>query len=298
MPSSLTPNPRDAQDLAALRALGIDPDRLDFGHGGVDPLPKADERELITARHFLEYIATQRGIDLSAATIHPWVIATFQHATYAKLVNATGAQPSDFWKHMSFEVAHGMVREQPVTIARLHVGAPSAVSRIEELIACGGQRFIVLGIAGALRHDLPLGAAILATGALREDGTSFHYIPAGTEVIPDRELTEDMAAACVATQTPFRRGPVWTTDAPYRELASKVSTYSTLGILAVEMEAAALFAVAMLRGVRLSLLMAISDHLSDPWRPGFMTAELKTAYDMLVAVALSCVSSARERDPV
>ena len=82
-------------------------------------------------------------------------------------------------------------------------------------------------------------------------------------------------------------GPSWTTDAPYRETASEVREYQKEGVLAVEMEAAALFAVAEYRGAEMGVVLAISDSLADlKWDPMFHDGRTKDALNTAFEVAL------------
>ncbi len=284
-------DPRDAKDLANLRALGIDPDKLDIGPDGADLLPKRDDRELVTARGFIDYALATTKSDAGAATVHPHVIAALSRPATAALAQTTKAQLAPFWRELGHEVAHGAAGETPVTVAQMPNGASTAVMLLEELIACGGQEFVVLGKAGSLRQSLPIGAVVLPTEAVREEGTSFHYVPAGSTVAPDNDLVERLATTCSDLSVPFRRGPIWTTDAPFRELASQVTAYAAMGVLAVDMEAAALFAVAALRGVRLAMLLAVADRVADPWRPGSLSPELRAAQTRLAEIATKCVST-------
>lgn len=274
----------DDADLARLRALGFDPDAP--GSSGADLLPRADDRELVTARAWLEHTAAARGLRPNDLAVQPWVLAAFQPATCDQLAELTAAAPAPAWSEIGERVAHGRTGSAPVTIVRLPSGAPAAVSALETLIAAGGQRFIILGAAGALTPSLAAGALVLPTGAIREDGTSFHYAPPGTPVGPDGELAERLLAACRAANIPVARGTVWTTDAPFREPATKAAAYAALGALAVEMEAAALFAAAQRRGVRLALLLAIADHAGDPWRPDPGSPAQTAARQRLAAVAV------------
>jgi uridine phosphorylase len=276
--------------------MGFDPDApdaLDIGPGGVDLLPRRDEREVVTARSFINYISASLQISPADLTIHPWVVGVFHQPTRAALIAATSAQPALAWNNLGQQVWHGTVGATPVTIMGLHIGAPAAITGLEEAIACGGQHFIILGTAGALQADLALGALILPTATIREEGTSFHYVPAGTEVAPNAELIELVAASCAAQGFATRRGPVWTTDAPFRESVSKIQTYRALGILGVEMEAAAMFALAALRGVRLALLAAISDHLGEEWQPAFLHPTLTKSAEQMAAIAVRCVALAQ-----
>lgn len=254
-------------------------------------MPKRDDRELVTARQLLEYSVATTKADPSTVTIHPWVIASFQPAIIAALEQKTQAKPAAFWREMGITLGHGMLDQQPVTIACLPTGAAAAIMALEEMIAAGGQQFIVLGSASSLHPALSVGSLVVPTEALREEGTSFHYVPAGTAVVPDTALSELLASACTALAAPFRRGPMWTTDAPFRDLASKVNAYAMMGILAVDMEAAALFAAAMLRGVHLAMVLAIADVVADPWQPGFLSPQFRAAGTKLADIAAHAVSA-------
>ncbi|HLY31664.1 MAG TPA: hypothetical protein VKQ36_11585, partial [Ktedonobacterales bacterium] len=203
-----------------------------------------------------------------------------------------GSQPIQQKKRhplLTLEIGH--VGAKPVVVTRLRVGAPAAVTDLEELMALGVRDVLVVGVAGSLQQRLPIGSLVIPTGAIREEGTSFHYAPAGVDVTPDPTLTQALTDACATLNAPVASGPVWTTDAPYRELQSKILAYGAAGALAVEMEASALFAAAKARGARLSLLLAISDELFHPWRPGFHMEELYVAQKLAARAAVLAAQS-------
>jgi uridine phosphorylase len=183
-------------------------------------------------------------------------------------------------------VAQGKIGATSVAIRKLGVGAPAAVTVLEEAIALGVRDIIIVGTGGSLQPALPIGSVIVPTSAIREEGTSFHYMPAGVDLSPDPSLTQALAEAVVGQGSIVTFGPVWTTDAPYREMRSKVLAYGAMGALAVEMEASALFALAQFRGVRLGMVMTISDELFHEWRPGFHTAELRAGQKVITQAAL------------
>jgi uridine phosphorylase len=114
-----------------------------------------------------------------------------------------------------------------------------------------------------VRSDLTLGHLIIVNSALRDEGTSHHYLPAG------RHVDADLVAVGVVTRllrergVAFQTGRVWTTDAPYRETPAKIESRRAEGCIAVEMEAAALAAVAHFRGVPLGHLLYCADDLSS-----------------------------------
>ena len=169
-------------------------------------------------------------------------------------------------------------------------GAPAAVSFLEGLVASGVRRIISIGTAGSLRQAHRTGDIVVCTEALRDEGTSHHYVVPQRFARPSAELTEELCRVLNERREAYVRGPSWTTDAPYRETAEEVRIYGAEGILAVEMEAAALFAVGAFRGVQVAALFAVSDTLTGGvWKPHFrddrtrqgLVRALKAALDTL-----------------
>ncbi len=292
-------------DTAAAPTLDDEGARLlaELGVEGGAPAAEAfasDEAdaEHITPRASLEYALSLLGRTLDDARLPSTLIATFQSSVYRDLVAATNAEQAPQTPHEVMTVAQGVIGERPVALRKLGIGAPAAVTVLEELIALGVRDILVLGTGGSLQPALPIGSFILPTSAIREEGTSFHYAPAGNELAPDPTLAQALAEAVVAQGGVVTFGPVWTTDAPYREMRSKVAAYGAMGALAVEMEASALFALARFRRVRLTLLLAISDELFHEWRPGFRSAELRAAQKLMTQAALQVAGSLGEAQPV
>src|SRR5205814_3988194 len=122
------------------------------------------------------------------------------------------------------------------------VGAPAAVALLEELVAFGVRRFVSVGLAGGLRTDQQPGDLLVAERALRDEGTSPHYLPPAESVDAAALLTQRLAQALGRGGHPHRRGTVCTTDAPYRTTRATVERWVRAGGAAAEMEAAGLFA--------------------------------------------------------
>jgi uridine phosphorylase len=149
-------------------------------------------------------------------------------------------------------------------------GAPYAGIIMEEVAALGAKRFVAFGIAGSLQPELRSGTLVLCDRALRDEGTSHHYAPAGPFARPTRELTEAIARALDLDGTPFARGATWTIDSPYRETVAEIRRYRRRGILTVEMEASALFTIARHHHLEAAALFVISDLLVEKgWEPRF-----------------------------
>ncbi len=155
---------------------------------------------------------------------------------------------------------------QSVALFQPGMGGPFAAVMLEEIIALGCRKFIACGGAGVLDRDIALGHLLVPTSAIRDEGTSYHYLP------PAREVAADPAAVA-AIETVLQQHGVdylltktWTTDAIYRETRPKVARRKAEGCLAVEMEAAALFAVAQFRGVPLGQILYGGDNLAgEAW---------------------------------
>jgi uridine phosphorylase len=174
-----------------------------------------------------------------------------------------GRIASEMGSHPVFEVE---VDGRRVAIAQGGVGAPLAAGWLEELIALGCRAFIAVGGAGVLVPDVALGHVVVPTSAVRDEGTSYHYLAASREVGP----TDDALAAILATLSdravPHVEGKTWTTDGLYRETRDKVRRRVAEGCLTVEMEAAAFFAVARFRGVSFGQILYAGDDLSgETW---------------------------------
>jgi uridine phosphorylase len=140
-------------------------------------------------------------------------------------------------------------------IAHPGVGAPLAVGFLEELIALGGKRFVACGGCGVLQKEIGTGHPVVITGAVRDEGTSYHYLPAEQEALPDPTLTVVLEKTLKARGVEYLAGKSWTTDAIYRETEGKRAKRVAEGCLVVEMEAAAFFAVAQFRGVSFAQLV-------------------------------------------
>jgi uridine phosphorylase len=123
----------------------------------------------------------------------------------------------------------------------------------------------VCGGAGVLT-DLAKGHVVVPSSAVRDEGTSFHYAPPGREVAPTPAALAAVIAVLEKQSVPHAVAKTWTTDALYRETRDRIVRRKAEGCVTVEMEAAALFAVARFRGVELAQLLYSGDSLSgDSW---------------------------------
>lgn len=170
-------------------------------------------------------------------------------------------------KHLRSEIGTHPVYELDVAGKRLAVfhpgvGAPLAAGLLEEVIALGCKKFIACGGAGVLDGALAVGHAIVPVAAIRDEGTSYHYLPPGREVSASPAGVTALETILKAHQTEYVLSKTWTTDGVYRETPAKVQLRKAEGCLTVEMEAAAFFAVAQFRGVQFAQILYGGDDLS------------------------------------
>jgi uridine phosphorylase len=127
------------------------------------------------------------------------------------------------------------------------VGAPFAVLIAEQLFASGCRLLISMTSAGRLSELRPPPYFIVIESALRDEGTSYHYLPPAEFSKADPKLLDAVRGAFAHLRVPVEKGATWTTDAPFRETTEAIAAMKAKGLLAVEMEAAALYAFSQKR---------------------------------------------------
>lgn len=197
------------------------------------------------------------------------VVLTFQRATFEHAVDAYEGAPLPHagasWKFHDLAGAAGVG-----VVGMLGVGGPATALTIEALVAHGVERILVVGHVGSLQPDVGLGDVIVVDGAIRDEGTSYHYLPASEDVGPAPSVRTRLASVARAADEDLHVGRTWTTDALYRETAPEIERYREAGVLCVEMEAATVFAVAAHRDVEAGVLFTVSDHVTpEGWDQRF-----------------------------
>jgi uridine phosphorylase len=189
----------------------------------------------------------------------------------------------------SFPVFEVELDGQRLAISQAGVGAPLAAGWLEELIALGGRAFIAAGGAGVLVPDLAMGHVVVPTAAIRDEGTSYHYLPASREVEPTADALTAIVDSLEARGVSYVAGKTWTTDGFYRETRDKVARRVAEGCLMVEMEAAAFFAVARFRGVSFGQMLYAGDDLSGEAWDHRAWQDHGTGRDLLLRLAAEAV---------
>ena len=161
--------------------------------------------------------------------------------------------------HSIYEIEHNGRR---VGFMHPGVGAPLAAGLFEEAIAFGFRKFIACGGAGVLDKEIQVGHLIVVSGAVRDEGVSYHYLPPAREVAADPAGVEALQKTLQARHVPYLLGKTWTTDAPYRETPDVIARRKSEGCMTVEMEAASFIAVAQYRKVTFGQVLYGGDDVS------------------------------------
>lgn len=169
------------------------------------------------------------------------------------------------------------------------IGAPALTSIAEEMMAWGTKRVVILSLAGGIQPDLHAGSFVICDRAIRDEGTSYHYLPPAKDVRASETLISSISKAFERRGLAHSIGAAWSTDAPYRETREEAEQFQKEGIKVVDMESAGLLAAAQVRGVDATSVFVIGDSLAGPrWSaPSNMRAlhlRLKTLLDILIEV--------------
>lgn len=192
-----------------------------------------------------------------------------------------------------------------VSVTSTGIGGPSASIAMEELYRCGADTFVRIGTCGGMQLDVKSGDVVVATGAIRMEGTSGEYAPMEFPAVPDLGVTNALAEAAEKKGYPFHVGVVQCKDAFYGqhepetkpvsyELMNKWEAWKRLGCLASEMESAALFVVASYLGVRAgSCFLVVANQEREK-----LGMENPVAHDtdMAIQVAVEAIRSLIQKD--
>jgi uridine phosphorylase len=167
---------------------------------------------------------------------------------------------------------------KPCGVVPRTIGGSYAVLVAEQLLACGARMIVGLTSAGRVSPGLRIPSLVIATAAIRDEGTSFHYLPPSRSVAAPSGPVAPLTRELEQLGLPVYQGKVWTTDAPYRETRQQLDAHCQEGVLAVEMQAASLFALAQARKAQIAVVAHVSnatDHEGEPFDRGPATQSVR-----------------------
>lgn len=143
------------------------------------------------------------------------------------------------------------------------VGAPACIVQYEELFAMGLEKMVVFGTCGALDRSIDDLAIIIPNSAVRDEGTSYHYMKSSREVVVNPKYQEEFIKLLNEHDYSYIVGKAWTIDAPYRETRSKVAQRKNEGCICVDMECSAIAALAKFRNKEIFQFFYAADNLDS-----------------------------------
>ncbi|PSP86410.1 uridine phosphorylase [Halobacteriales archaeon QS_1_68_17] len=179
-------------------------------------------------------------------------------------VDRIAAQCSDaetVAQNREYKLVNATYGGRPVTICSTGIGSPSAAIAVEELHAVGVETLLRVGTTGALQPGIEVGDMVVATAAAKDEGTTKRYERETVPAVADHGVVTALVEAAEAKDEAVHVGPVATDDAFYAETEEYVDAWSAAGLLAVEMEAAAIFSLARRKGMRAGAICTVDGNL-------------------------------------
>lgn len=172
----------------------------------------------------------------------------------------------------------GKVDGIKVSACSTGIGCPSAAIVVEELTKIGAETLIRVGTTGGLQPYVEVGDIVIASAAVRSDGTSRSYVPLEYPAVADFNVTAALVQAAQKLTRRVHFGPVLTSDAFYSDI-DNLKRWSMFNVLSVEMECSAIFTLAKLRKLRAGAILAVDSNLligvaKGEFEPGKKTGEL------------------------
>ncbi len=171
----------------------------------------------------------------------------------AELYTANGALPV-------YKICY---KNQEIAFYLSRVGAPACVVGFEEIVAMGAKKFVLFGSCGVLDDEKVKGRIIIPTFAVRDEGTSYHYIASSEEIEASADSIQTLENVLKDCGYPYIKGKTWTSDAIYRETKAAIDERRQEGCIAVEMECAAMLAVSQYRKIPFIQFLYGADNLSS-----------------------------------
>lgn len=217
-----------------------------------------EEKSAFTAENLIKNV--RRARQIPAAAIPPLCVLEFDGDLTDWLVLEGIAKPFRPWP--CFHTTMFAIELDGVTCGVIPrtIGGPYAVLVAEQLAAAGARLIIGLTSAGRVSPELPLPCLVAVAGAVRDEGTSLHYLAAAKMAsCPVPAVLPFLQGELAATGWAVRTGDAWTTDAPYRETRTQLEAWAAEGVLAVEMQAASLYAFGEARSVSVACVAMVSN---------------------------------------
>ncbi|EMA12783.1 nucleoside phosphorylase [Haloarcula marismortui] len=171
-------------------------------------------------------------------------------------------------ENREYKLVNATYDGRELTICSTGIGSPSTAIAVEELEAVGVETLIRVGTTGALQEGIEIGDMVVANGAAKDEGTSQRYESKAVPAVPDYDVLSSLVDAAEANGEDVHVGPIATDDAFYAETDEYINDWEAAGLLAVEMEAAALFSLCRRKGLRSGAICTVDGNLVEGTQKG------------------------------
>jgi uridine phosphorylase len=198
-----------------------------------------------------------------------------------EIITDIGSSSSD--DHPVYAITH---KNKRIAVYQTLVGGVAAVMRLEMMIAWGVKKFLFFGNCGVLDKNITEGNFIVPTAAYRDEGTSYHYMPASDYI--EVKTADKLSDIMTELKLPHVKGRTWTTDAFFRETRNNMLKRKNEGCVTVEMECASIMAVGEFRGVEVYQYLYAADNLdATEWEHRSLDLEVSlSANEKYLLIAL------------
>jgi len=179
-----------------------------------------------------------------------------------------------------------------IALIQAGVGAPIAGAQIEELTALGCRKFIACGSCGVLQKEIAVGHLIIPISAIRDEGTSYHYIKPSREIYANERIVQIIEETFLEQQVPYIKAKTWTTDAFYRETPLKIQQRKKEQCVTVEMETSAYIVVSQYNNVEFGQILYAGDNLGgETWDSGSFNSRTEIREFVLRLALDACIKT-------
>lgn len=197
-------------------------------------------------------------------------------------------------ENREYRLANGVYDGAPVTVCSTGVGSPSAAVAVEELTRVGAETLLRVGTCGALQRDIDVGDIVVATAAAKYEGTTRRYEDVELPAAPTPAVTNALQETADGEDGAIHVGPIVTDDAFYAE-DEPSREWEEAGMVAVEMEAAAIFTLARRKGLRSGAILTVDGNLVRGTQKGTteddeLPGEAREGVEKEIRIALNAVT--------
>jgi uridine phosphorylase len=255
------------------------------------------DRAIFSPLDYIRYLARRNNIAINMMKLPERLLVTYQRTAYESARNIIGGHSIDWWTDRETQpLCVGRFNNVKMSAGLFYLGSSAAVIMLEEAIACGVKWIFEIGPCGSLNSSLGPGDIIVVTDAIRDEGTSLHYLPKAITVAASPILRENLVNILRKKRINHAIGTIWTTDGLYRETVAKFHQFKNVGALGVSMETSALFAVAKYRNVNAASARIVStilkeDELCQAWEH----ESVKKNTEVLVELVLNALSKTNDK---